>query len=392
MLEATDKDASQHLHPHRLREARPGATVADMQTPFPFEPVEPADAGFNPAALAEAVHFAGAHDSPFPRDLLAHLESGYFEPPPDNAVLGNTAPRGAPNGLILRGGRLVARWGDTRQVDMTFSVAKSYLALLAGLALGDGLIGSLEDRVSATVSDPAFAGERNGAITWRMLLEQTSEWEGTLFGKAERIDRGRDLKREGAGPKGIDRPLKAPGTYWEYNDVRVNALSLALLHRFRRPLPEVFAERITGPIGGSQEGRWEGYRTSVIEIDGRNIQSVSGGGHWGGGVFTHAEDQARIGQLMLQDGCWDGRRVLPEGWVAACTTPCALNGDYGLLWWLNRQGRYPDASRESFLAQGAGGNVIWIDPRHDLVAVFRWLDPAALPRMLGLVTAALAPG
>lgn len=360
-----------------------------MHSPTPFPPRDPALAGFDPQRLAEAVAFAEAQDSPFPRDILAHLEAGYFEPAPDNEVLGNTAPRGAPNGLILREGALVTRWGDTRQVDMTFSVAKSYLALLAGLALGDGLIGSLDAPVSASVADPAFSGPRNGTITWRMLLQQTSEWEGTLFGKAERIDRGRDLKREGSGPKGIDRPLQSPGTYWEYNDVRVNALSLALLHRFRRPLPEVFAERIMAPIGGSQDWRWEGYRTSFVEIGGQRLPSVSGGGHWGGGVFTHAEDQARIGQLMLQDGVWEGRRLLPEGWVAACTTPCALNADYGLLWWLNGQGRYPGASRASFLAQGAGGNVIWIDPEHRIVAVFRWLDPAALPEVLARVTAAL---
>jgi len=355
-------------------------------------PADPAELGFDPTRLAEAVAFAETHDSPFPRDLLAHLESGFFEPPPDNEVLGNTAPRGAPNGLILRHGRLAARWGDSRRVDMTFSVAKSYLALLAGLALGDGLITDLDARVAASVDDPAFQGPHNGAITWRMLLQQTSEWEGTLFGKADRIDRGRDLKREGTGPKGIDRPLQTPGTYWEYNDVRVNALALALLHRFRRPLPEVFAERIMRPIGASGDWRWEGYRTSFVEIDGRRIQSVSGGGHWGGGVFTHAEDQARIGQLMLQDGTWEGRRVLPEGWVAACTTPCVLNPDYGLLWWLNGQGRHPAASRESFFAQGAGGNVIWVDPRNGIVGVFRWLDPAALPQMLAKVMAATAAG
>lgn len=375
--------------PTRLRRRAAAATLRCMDQQTPFPPRDPAEAGFDPQRLAEAVAFAEAHDSPFPRDILAHLEAGYFEPAPDNAVLGNTASRGDPNGLILRDGQLVARWGNTRQVDMTFSVAKSYLALLAGFALADGLIDSLDSRVSASVPHPAFAGDHNGAITWRMLLDQTSEWEGTLFEKADRIDRGRDLKREGKGPKGIDRPLQTPGTYWEYNDVRVNALSLALLHRFRRPLPEVFAERVAGPIGSSGDTRWEGYRTSFVEIDGQQIQSVSGGGHWGGGVFTHAEDQARIGQLMLQDGMWDGRRVLPEGWVAACTKPSALNADYGLLWWLNGQGRYPGASRASFLAQGAGGNYIWIDPDHALVATFRWLDPAALPDMLQRVTDAI---
>jgi CubicO group peptidase (beta-lactamase class C family) len=350
---------------------------------------EAALAGFDSAALSDAVAFAEANDSPFPRDLRAHLEAGYFEPPPDNAVLGPVSSRGPLNGLLMRQGRTVVRWGDTRQADMTFSVAKSYLALLAGLALGDGLIADLDAPVSASVTDAAFAGPRNGAITWRMLLDQTSEWEGTLFGKADRIDRGRDLRREGSGPKGIDRPLATPGEHWEYNDVRVNVLALALLHRFRQPLPDVFAERIMNPIGASQDWRWEGYSTSFVEIDGQRMPSVSGGGHWGGGVVTHAEDQARIGQLMLQDGIWDGRRVLPEGWVAACTTPSRLNKDYGLLWWLNSQGRYPGASRESFFAQGAGGNVIWVDPAHDLVGVFRWLNPAALPEMLARVTAAL---
>ncbi|WP_419896940.1 serine hydrolase domain-containing protein [Roseomonas sp. USHLN139] len=360
-----------------------------MQNDTPFPPQDPGEAGFDAAALTAAIAFAEAHDSPFPRDILKHLEAGYFEPAPDNEVLGRTAPRGNPNGLILRRGRQVASWGNPRQADMTFSVAKSYLSLLAGIALGDGLIESLESRISDSVTHEAFHSLQNRPITWRMILEQTSEWEGTLFGKADRIDRGRDLKREGAGPKGIDRPLQTPGTYWEYNDVRVNALALALLERFRRPLPEVFHERITGPIGSSADFSWEGYRTSFVEIDGTKIQSVSGGGHWGGGVITHAEDQARIGQLMLQDGVWAGRRLLPEGWVAASTTPTALNKDYGLLWWLNGNGRYPGASRESFLAQGAGGNYIWIDPAHELVATFRWLDPAAMPEMLRLVTASL---
>jgi CubicO group peptidase (beta-lactamase class C family) len=351
----------------------------------------PAEAGFEPAALAEAIAFVEAHDSPFPHDIRAHLEAGYFEPAPDNAVLGSVWPRGGPNGLLLRHGRLVAQWGDTKRADMTFSVAKSYLALLAGLAVGDGLIADLDARVSASVADPAFTGPRNGAITWRMLLDQTSEWEGTLFGKADRIDRGRDLRREGSGPKGIDRPLAAPGEHWEYNDVRVNALALALLHRFRRPLPEVFAERIMTPIGGSRDWRWEGYSTSFVQIDGQRIQSVSGGGHWGGGVVMHAEDQALIGLLMARDGVWNGQRILPEGCVAACTTPSRLNKNYGLLWWLNGQGSHPGASLESFFAQGAGGNTIWIDPANDIVGVFRWLDPEARPEALARITKALRP-
>ncbi len=357
-----------------------------------FPPAGPlplaAGQGFAPNRLADAVAVAAARETFFPRDLRAHLEAGYFEPPPDNAILGPVAARGAPNGLVLRHGQVAAAWGDTRQVDMTFSVAKSYLSLLAGIAVGDGLF-VLDDRVSASVPDPAFASPHNAAITWRMLLTQTSEWEGSLFGKSETIDRGRDLSREGKG-KGRGRPLTAPGTTWEYNDVRVNALSLALLHSFAQPLPQVFADRIMAPIGGSADWVWDGYETSWVTIAGQRLHSVPGGGHWGGGVRMHAEDQARIGLLMLADGAWDGRRVLPEGWVAASATPVALNPDYGLLWWLNAGGKLAGAPRDGFYAAGAGGNIIWVDRDHGIVMVARWLHPEALAEVLTRITAAAA--
>lgn len=338
-----------------------------------------------------AAQFAASHETAWPRDIRTHLEAGAFEPPPDNAILGPVYPRGAPNGLIIHRGAEVARWGDTRQCDMTFSVAKSYLSILAGVAVKDGLIGDLDGPVGEA---PEFTGPHNGAITWRHLLQQTSEWEGTLFGKADRIDRYRSLASEFAGAaahrKGDARPLQTPGTYWEYNDVRVNALSYALLRRFRRPLPEVFADRILGPLGGSDTWRWEGYSTSDVEIDGRRINSVSGGGHWGGGIRIHAEDQALIGRLMLNDGVWNGTRLLPDGWVALSTTPCAIKSDYGLLWWLNPNGVYKsNASHVSYFGIGAGGNVTWIDPANDLVTVLRWIDMAALNDFIGLVNRAI---
>jgi CubicO group peptidase (beta-lactamase class C family) len=178
---------------------------------------------------------------------------------------------------------------------------------------------------------------------------------------------------------------------WEYNDVRVNRLSLALLRLFRRPLPEVFAERIMRPIGASPDWSWHGYRTSTVEIDGRPIESVSGGTHWGGGMAIHAEDQARIGLLMLHGGMWDGREILPASWVAESLAPCTLNPAYGLLWWLNGAGRCPSASAASFFASGAGGNQTWVDPETGIVAVMRWIDPVAVDGVLGRVTAALRP-
>lgn len=352
----------------------------DTALAAPLAPADPATPGLDAAALAEAAAFAEAHETPWPRDLRAHLESGYFEPPPDNAVLGPVAPRGGPAGMILRHGRVVASWGDTARPDMTFSVAKSYLSLLAGLALGDGLIADLDEAVAARVRSPHFEGPRNGAVTWRQLLTLTSEWEGTLWGKSDVIDRNRDLNREGKARKGEARPLRAPGTFWEYNDVRVNALSLALLHLFRRPLAEVFRDRIMDPIGASRDWAWHAYDNARVVIDGVAMPSVPGGGHWGGGVFIGAADQARIGLLVARRGRWEGRQLIPESWIDAIAVPCPLKPDYGLLWWLNTDGgRAPAASRRSLFASGAGGHVTWIDPERDLVSVTRWLDPAVFP-------------
>ncbi len=360
--------------------------------PAPWPMVPPADAGVDAERLHAAVDFARRHETPWSRDLASVIGNAYFEPPPWNQILGPVRPRGAPNGLVARHGRLLARWGDTRQVDMTFSVAKSYLSLLAGVAFDRGLLPDPHERVGARVTDGGFESKQNRAITWHHLLQQTSEWEGTLWDKPDLIDRNRDLAAEGkpGAVKGTHRPLREPGTYWEYNDVRVNRLSLSLLRLFRKPLPRVFAEAVMRPIGASDSWEWHGYRNSVVEIDGVSMESVSGGGHWGGGVFMHAEDQARIGLLMLARGVWAGRRILSGRWIDLSTAPSDINPSYGYLWWLNTgRDRYASASADSVFASGAGGNCIWIDPTTGIVAVLRWIDPAAIDGFIARVMSAL---
>src|SRR6266542_1222497 len=113
----------------------------------PWEVVRPEAAGFDPTRLVPVVAAVSRSEISWPTDIGPFLEAGFFEPPPSNELLGPTQPRGRPNGLILRGGRIVARWGDTRRVDMTFSVAKSYLSLIAGIAVMDGLIRDLDEPV-----------------------------------------------------------------------------------------------------------------------------------------------------------------------------------------------------------------------------------------------------
>ena len=359
--------------------------------PAAWATVTPGAPGLDVEAIAAAVRHACKCETPWERDLAIMVTSDFRECPPWNETLGPVRPRGTPNGVVLRGGRIVAEWGDTMRADMTFSVAKSYLAILAGLAWDRGLIGDPYEPVCAKVEDGGFDPPHNNAITWHHLLQQTSEWEGVLWDKPDLVDRNRAVAgRQSAAPKGTHRDLRPPGGFWEYNDVRVNRLSLALLRLWGRSLPEVFSELVMEPLGASRDWEWAGYRNSWVEIDGRLVQSVPGGSHWGGGVFIHARDQARIGLMLLRRGMWGTRRILSEAWIEQMLEPCPLNPQYGYLLWLNTgRGLYPSAPAASYYARGAGGNLTWIDPDNDVVAVLRWTDPAAMDGFMKRTMAAL---
>ena len=350
--------------------------------------VAPREAGFDPVALQQSIDFSIAHETDWPTDINQQLGRGHFEPPPWNEIIGPVRDRGGVNGLVLRGGRIVAEWGDTARADMTFSVSKSYVSTCAGLAFDDGLIADVREPVRERVRDGGFDSPHNAAISWEHLLHQTSEWEGELWSKPDLIDRNRDLSLEGAGKnKGQHRDLQVPGTYWEYNDVRVNRLSLAVMRVLRRPLPEVLKARIMDPIGASDTWEWHGYRNSYVTIDGREMQSVSGGGHWGGGIFIGSRDHARFGHLFLNRGQWGERRLLSDDWIARATAPCPIKPDYGYLWWLNLPGggRFGAGSSRSFFASGAGSSIVWVCPEQDMVAVVRWIAKDAVNEWVRLL-------
>ena len=249
-------------------------------------------------------------------------------------------------------------------------IAGAVAVAWAGLAVADGRISSIDERAARSVAGPWFTGEHNGAITWRHLLEQTSDWRGTLWDVPDWADRptGANL-REWQNP-----PLVAPGTVHEYNDVRVNLLALALLEVLREPLPVVLRQRVMDPIGASATWRWHGYENSWIELDGLRVQSVSGGGHFGGGMFISTADLARFGLLMARDGRWGAQQVVRTDWVRAMTTPSKPRPDYGLLWWLNTDRKaLPTAPAGAFWAAGFGGNYLYVDRERDLVIVLRWV-------------------
>ena len=313
--------------------------------------------GFNAMKLDSAIAYAKTQTDTTRTDSLGIAESRPSEKPYNATVGPWLTPRGPEGGVVIRHGYIVAEWGEPNKVDMTFSVTKSFLSTIAALAFDAGKIANLDDPVAKTVRIPQFTDDpHNAKITWHQLLNQTSEWQGTLWDKPDWADR--------YNPKTGKRPVLEPGSKWTYNDVRVNVLSLALLNVWRRPLPDVLKEKVMDPIGASSTWRWWGYNNSFVDIDGKRVQSVSGGGHWGGGMHINAYDMGRYGLLFLRDGKWNGRQLISQRWIAMATSPADVKSDYGFLWWLGKN--------KAFSAQGAGGNYIYVDPVNDVVVVLRW--------------------
>jgi CubicO group peptidase (beta-lactamase class C family) len=306
---------------------------------------EPAAVGMSGSALAAAAAFAQEHDSTWPYSLYLpdgrYIGTAYVgDKPPHDQPIGVVRPRGGPAGVVLRGGRIVAEWGDIARADTTYSAAKSYVALMAGIAVDDGLIRSLDDRVADYGLDDAFSSAHNRAITWRHLLQQTSEWQGSVWGKPDSVDHNRQAGSQAAdnSRKGTLRELEPPGTRWEYNDVRVNRLALCLTQLFRRSLADVLRERVMEPIGASDTWEWRGYDNARVTFDGREVESVSGGGHWGGGLFISALDHARVGLLVARKGAWQGRQLISHAYLQELARPSPANPQYGFMWWLNTGG------------------------------------------------------
>jgi CubicO group peptidase (beta-lactamase class C family) len=345
---------------------------------------DPAALGLDKTRLDQAVAFALSHENPDTRDLSVAIVNQFRSEAPYNALIGPTRPRGGAAGLIIRHGSIAAEWGDTSRADMTFSVTKTFLSTVVGLAVDRGLIRSVSDRAALYMPKGVdlFASAHNSAITWDHLLRQTSDWSGTLWGKPDWADRP---PRGQTPEQWARRTLNPPGTVYKYNDTRVNVLALAALYVLKRPLPEVLKDSIMDPIGASNSWHWEAYDNATVEIDGRPMKSVTGGGHFGGGMFISAYDMARFGYLFLRNGRWHDRQIISPQWIALARTPGSANPGYGFMnWFLNNPQRredgtdgalpFPSTPRSAVTFQGNGVNVIYVDEEHDMVAVVRWID------------------
>ncbi|MBT8245675.1 MAG: serine hydrolase [Winogradskyella sp.] len=256
----------------------------------------PAELKVDSEWLNDAVEFAKENEYSGSRDLRIAVLKG-FAREPFHEILGPTKKRGGPAGLIIKDGYVIAKWGNTKRVDMTFSVTKSFLSTVTGLAVDKGLIANETDFGKDYVWDGTFDGAHNSKITWQHLLQQNSDWSGEIWGAKDWADRP---PRKGDLDDWKNRGLRDPGTYMEYNDVRVNVLAYSALQVWRKPLPQVLKDEVMDKIGASTTWRWFGYDNAWTIIDGLKMKSVTGGGHSGAGIFISAEDMARFGLLFLE--------------------------------------------------------------------------------------------
>jgi CubicO group peptidase (beta-lactamase class C family) len=323
-----------------------------------WETVTPAEAGADPALLAEAEAYAADSGS----DAL----------------------------IILQGGRIVSEryWnGTTRDTRMPlFSASKPMVASVAGRLLEAGVFISLDQPASDFLTE--WRGDPvKEAITLRQHLSMTTGLEG---GEANLV---RSLLARSERFFAANLPLAhEPGTFWTYNNPAYRLLFPIVQEATGSDLPEVFAERLFDPVGMSAAG-WVARPEQVGAITVDNYQFIE----------ASALAAARFGLLALRGGEWDGTPVVPADFMAEAVSPSqSLNPSYGYLWWLNggaeagghqqlfdgldRAGPYfPDAPPDAYAALGKGDQMIVVVPSLDLVVVRLGAAP------LGVGTEAVSP-
>src|SRR5258708_32419954 len=223
----------------------------------------PSESGLNPERLKEAVDFAIAGQTKNPRDLVMnHYQT--FGREPFGYAIGPIKDRGDQTGLIIHHGYIVAELGGPLRVDMTHSVTKTFLSSVIGIAVDRGMIRSINDTAAAYVApiqvfNPLPAGNKsdrlgtpdllvlfdtphNRTITWDNMLRQTSDWEGTLWGKPDWADRPGANSQEW-----LTRPRDKPATAYKHTKTRLTALALPSPTVWVNPLPHATDATTTHP-------------------------------------------------------------------------------------------------------------------------------------------------
>ncbi|WP_299564036.1 serine hydrolase [uncultured Sulfitobacter sp.] len=239
---------------------------------------------------------------------------------------------------------------------ISWSVAKSYLSALIGVLVEEGAIASIDDPVTRYA--PALEGSAYDAATVRNVLNMAS---GVTFNE-DYLDSKSDINRMGRvlalGGRmddfaaGLDDSFAAPGTDWQYVSIDTHVLSMVVRGATGRGIADLLSDKIIAPMGLE-------YAPYYI-TDGVGTAFVLGG------LNMTTRDYARMGQMFLQNGFYNGRQIVPQDWVAASTVPSAPTDEgetgYGFQWWIPE-----DAVAGEFLARGVYGQYVYVNRARDVV-------------------------
>lgn len=247
---------------------------------------------------------------------------------------------------------------------ISWSMSKSVISALLGIAIDEGKINSIEETVTDYLPD--FAGTGYDNVRIKDVLQMSSgvgfnedygdfnsdiNVMGRYFALGMPMaDFAKRLKRE-----------RAPGTYNHYVSIDTQVLGMILKKATGETITDYMREKLWSRIGAESDAYWI--------IDKAGMEFVLGG------LNVTARDYAKIGQLFLDSGRWQGQQIVPESWVIASVTPDAPHlmpgkrntaerkDGYGFQWWI------PYGGDDEFNAQGIYGQFIYIDPDKDLVIV-----------------------
>ena len=269
--------------------------------------------------------------------------------------------------LVLKGDTiLVERYQYDRKPEHrmnSYSMAKTLVAMLVGVALSEGRIQSLDDRAAEYVAE--LKGTPYGETPIRHLLTMSS---GVRF--TENYSGNDDVAMlarlsvlgESEGGAATVMPFRtrdrAPGERFSYSSAETQVLGLVLRAATGKPLAEYLSEKIWQPMGAEADASWAidrgGYEAAYFAVN------------------ATVRDYARLGMLLANDGALDGRSIIPASWVRAATTPAAkqfgpfytnsLFG-YGYQTWI-----VPGPERQ-FVLRGLRGQAVFVDPQAKLVMV-----------------------
>ena len=268
--------------------------------------------------------------------------------------------------LILKDGKVVLEdyelgtGPETRWI--SFSMAKSISSTLVGAALEQGLIASLDDRVTKYV--PGLKGGVYDEVSVRNLLEMASgvQWDETYTDP--RSDRRKLLELQLADKPGSIvgymkalRRAGAPGTIWNYSTGESFLVGALLEGATHKPLATYLSETLWSRLGMERDATWW-------------LESPGGMGLAGSGMGATLRDYGRFGEFVLADGVLGGKRVVPEGWFAEAGKAHEIGGrkvNYGYLWWPIPDG--DPIQQGAFEARGIFGQHLYLNPREKLAVV-----------------------